>query len=63
MDTVERAKEYIVNGDIFQIVLSQRFEIDNPPDSFDVYRMLRATNPSPYLYYFKTPDYHIAGAS
>lgn len=63
MDTVERAKEYIANGDIFQIVLSQRFEIDNPPDSFDVYRMLRATNPSPYLYYFKTPDYHIAGAS
>ncbi len=60
---VEKAKEHIVNGDIFQIVLSQRFEIDNPPDSFAVYRMLRATNPSPYLYYFKNPEYHIAGAS
>ncbi len=60
---VAKAKEHIVNGDIFQIVLSQRFEIDNPPDSFAVYRMLRATNPSPYLYYFKNPDYCIAGAS
>ena len=62
-ENVMKAKEHIVNGDIFQIVLSQRFEIDNPPDSFAVYRMLRATNPSPYLYYFKNPDYCIAGAS
>ena len=61
--SVEKAKEHIVNGDIFQVVLSQRFEIDNPPDSFAVYRMLRATNPSPYLFYFKNPDYCIAGAS
>lgn len=63
MDNVKKAKEYIVNGDIFQIVLSQRFEVDNPPDSFDVYRMLRSSNPSPYLYYFNNPDYQIAGAS
>lgn len=63
MQKVEKAKEHIDNGDIFQIVLSQRFEIDNPPDSFNVYRMLRATNPSPYLYYFKTPEYCIAGSS
>lgn len=60
---VVKAKEHILNGDIFQIVLSQRFEVDNPPDSFSVYRMLRATNPSPYLFYFKNPDYCIAGAS
>lgn len=60
---VEKAKEYIKDGDIFQIVPSQRFEIDNPPDSFDVYRMLRSTNPSPYLYYFKHSDYAVAGAS
>ncbi|MBQ9375422.1 MAG: anthranilate synthase component I [Ruminococcus sp.] len=60
---VEKAKEYIKDGDIFQIVPSQRFEIDNPPDSFDVYRMLRSTNPSPYLYYFSHKDYAIAGAS
>lgn len=63
MANVEKAKEYIRDGDLFQIVLSQRFELDQPPDSFDVYRMLRATNPSPYLYFFQHPDYHIAGAS
>lgn len=63
LKNVEIAKEYIKNGDIFQIVPSQRFEVDNPPDSFDVYRMLRATNPSPYLYYFSHKDYAIAGAS
>ncbi len=63
LKNVEIAKEYIRNGDIFQIVPSQRFEIDNPPDSFDVYRMLRSTNPSPYLYYFNHKDYAIAGAS
>jgi anthranilate synthase component 1 len=60
---VEKAKQYIKDGDIFQVVLSQRFEAENPPDSFDVYRVLRATNPSPYMYYFKFKDYYIAGAS
>ncbi len=63
LKNVEIAKEYIKDGDIFQIVPSQRFEVDNPPDSFDVYRMLRSTNPSPYLYYFSHKDYAIAGAS
>ncbi len=63
LKNVDISKEYIRNGDIFQIVPSQRFEIDNPPDSFDVYRMLRSTNPSPYLYYFNNDDYAIAGAS
>lgn len=63
LDNVEKAKEHILGGDIFQIVLSQRFELDQPPEPFDVYRMLRATNPSPYLYFFKHPDYQIAGAS
>ncbi len=60
---VNQAKEQIRAGEIFQVVLSQRFEIENPPDSFEVYRRLRATNPSPYLYYFKTKDYEISGAS
>lgn len=60
---VKKAKEYIRAGDIFQVVLSQRFEVDDPPNSFEVYRRLRATDPSPYLYYFKTKDYQIAGAS
>ncbi len=63
MEMVEQAKAYIKAGDIFQVVLSQRFAVDNPPDSFEVYRRLRATNPSPYLYYFKTKEYEIAGAS
>ena len=63
MSMVSQAKEKIFAGDIFQVVLSQRFEIDNPPSAFEVYRRLRATNPSPYLYYFKTKDYEIAGAS
>ncbi|MBR1554698.1 MAG: anthranilate synthase component I [Oscillospiraceae bacterium] len=60
---VNQAKEKIYAGDIFQVVLSQRFEVENPPSSFEVYRRLRATNPSPYLYYFKTKEYEIAGAS
>ena len=62
-NNVLKGIEYIKNGDIFQFVPSQRFEVDNPPDSFDVYRMLRSTNPSPYLYYFKHNDYAVAGAS
>ncbi len=49
---VEKAKEYIRNGDIFQVVLSQRFEVESEADPFDVYRCLRTTNPSPYLYFF-----------
>lgn len=60
---VEKAKEYIRNGDIFQVVPSQRFEVSDPPASFDVYRMLRTTNPSPYLFYFECLDYAYAGAS
>ena len=63
LQNVEKAKAYIVDGDIFQVVPSQRFEIENPPDAFDVYRMLRSSNPSPYLYYFKHKEYQIAGAS
>ena len=61
--SVIRAKRHIVDGDVFQIVLSQRFEAENAPDSFDVYRALRTVNPSPYMYYFKFDDYFIAGAS
>ncbi|MBR1423549.1 MAG: anthranilate synthase component I [Ruminococcus sp.] len=63
IENVKKAKEYIRDGEIFQVVPSQRFEIDSPPDSFDVYRMLRSTNPSPYLFYFKHNDYAVAGSS
>lgn len=63
MAVVEKGKEHIKNGDISQIVLSQRFEISDSPKPFDVYRMLRSTNPSPYLYFFDHKDYCFAGAS
>ena len=52
---VERAKEDIRAGEAFQIVVSQRFEIPCAADSLDVYRMLRSTNPSPYMYLFRLP--------
>jgi anthranilate synthase component I len=61
--SVETAKEYIAAGDIFQVVLSQRldFKPDVPP--FDIYRALRAVNPSPYMYFLKMGDTHILGSS
>jgi anthranilate synthase component 1 len=63
LDMVKRAKEYIAAGDIFQVVLSQRFEapFDLPP--FSLYRALRRTNPSPYLYYLDFGDFALAGSS
>jgi anthranilate synthase component 1 len=50
---VERIKEYIVAGDIFQAVLSQRFDVEPGVDTFQIYRALRAVNPSPYLYFLR----------
>jgi anthranilate synthase component I len=60
---VEIAKEYIAAGDIFQVVLSQRldFKPDVPP--FDIYRALRAVNPSPYMYFLKMGDTRVLGSS
>lgn len=63
MKMVERAKEYILDGDIFQVVLSQRLSLAAPSDPFDVYRRLRVSNPSPYMYFLKFDDFVIAGAS
>ena len=60
---VERAKDYIKEGDIFQVVLSNRIEADIEGSLFDVYRVLRTTNPSPYMFYFSSDDIEIAGAS
>ena len=60
---VEVAKEYVRAGDIFQVVLSQRFEIDLEADPFDVYRVLRQVNPSPYMYFVRQPGLTIVGAS
>ncbi len=60
---VEKAKEYIKAGDIFQVVLSQRFERECRADAFEVYRALRIVNPSPYMYYLKLDDFQIVGSS
>jgi anthranilate synthase component 1 len=61
---VRKAKEYIHAGDAFQVVLSQRFEIDRGDvDPFDVYRALRVVNPSPYMFHLDFPDARVTGAS
>ena len=54
--SVARAKEYIRDGEIFQVVLSQRLEISADHDPLDVYRVLRVLNPSPYMYCLKFGD-------
>lgn len=53
---VESAKEYIRGGDAFQVVLSQRYSVPCEASAFDVYRILRATNPSPYMYLIRVPE-------
>ncbi|ANS74852.1 anthranilate synthase [Paenibacillus yonginensis] len=63
MANVDRAKDYIRAGDIFQVVLSQRFEMDTHVSPMHVYRLLRTTNPSPYMYYLKLDDEIIVGTS
>ncbi|HEX8496666.1 MAG TPA: anthranilate synthase component I [Actinomycetales bacterium] len=65
---VERAKEAIRAGDVFQVVPSQRYEVDCPVDSLEVYRVLRASNPSPYMYLLRLPtpeggSYDVVGSS
>jgi anthranilate synthase component I len=63
MRGVERCKEYIAAGDIFQVVLSQRLDFTPEVAPFDLYRALRQVNPSPYLYFLKNGDTHILGSS
>ncbi len=60
---IEIAKEYITAGDIFQVVLSQRYDLLLGADPFDVYRALRLLNPSPYLYFLRVPEVTVVGAS
>ncbi|MEH6943400.1 anthranilate synthase component I [Bacillus sp. JJ722] len=62
-DLVLKAKEEIVKGEIFQVVLSQRFSADFSGDSFQFYRSLRRHNPSPYMFYIEFSDYQIVGSS
>ncbi len=63
MDAVESCREYINNGDIFQVVLSQRLRIPFTAQPLDLYRALRTINPSPYLYYLHLDDMHVVGSS
>jgi anthranilate synthase component 1 len=60
---VRRAKEYIAAGDIYQVVLSQRFEADVAADPFTVYRALRHVNPSPYMYFIRMGGVSVVGSS
>ncbi len=60
---VERCKEYIRAGDIFQVVISQRFSVPLTVPAFDVYRALRAVNPSPYMFYLQFDHLALAGSS
>lgn len=60
---VEKAKQYITDGDIMQVVLSQRLSIPFSAQSVDLYRALRTLNPSPYMYYLNLDDFHIVGSS
>ncbi|EPX78994.1 anthranilate synthase component I [Litoreibacter arenae] len=63
LDAVEAAKEYIRAGDIFQVVPSQRWTQDFPLPPFSLYRALRRTNPSPFMFYFNMGGFQIVGAS
>lgn len=63
MNNVVKAKEYIRAGDIFQVVLSQRFEMETEVSPLHVYRVLRTMNPSPYMYYLKMGEERIVGTS
>lgn len=62
-EMVEKARHYIKEGDIFQVVLSNPMRAKAEGSLFDTYRVLRATNPSPYMFYFSSDDIEIAGAS
>lgn len=60
---IEKAKRYIYEGDIFQVVLSNRLDADFEGSLLNAYRYLRTTNPSPYMFYFSSEDIEVAGAS
>ncbi|OOB80104.1 MAG: anthranilate synthase component I [Epulopiscium sp. Nuni2H_MBin003] len=62
-DMVKVAKDYILNGDIFQVVLSRRFEAEFNGSLIDAYRVLRVNNPSPYMYFIQSDNLQICGAS
>lgn len=63
LNVITKAKEYVVSGDVIQVVLSQRFERQINSHPFDIYRALRTINPSPYMYYLDTVDAQLVGSS
>ena len=63
LSSVERAKEYIAAGDVFQVVLSQRLDFAPEVGPFEIYRALRTVNPSPYMYFLRMGDLHVLGSS
>ena len=63
LDAVVTAKEHILAGDIFQVVLAQRYDIELEADPFDVYRVLRQVNPSPYMYFIRHDEATLVGSS
>jgi anthranilate synthase component 1 len=63
IDAVTVAKEHITAGDIFQVVLSERFDLELEADPFDLYRVLRLVNPSPYLYFLRSDACTVVGSS
>ena len=63
LSMVSKAKKYIKKGDIFQVVLSQRFETSLSKSPLEIYKKLRITNPSPFMYFFNFHDFQIIGAS
>jgi anthranilate synthase component 1 len=63
VEAVEKAKQYITDGDIMQVVLSQRLSIPFAAQSMDLYRALRTLNPSPYMYYLNLGDVDVVGSS
>ncbi|ENO84628.1 anthranilate synthase component I [Thauera linaloolentis] len=62
-DAVRRAKQYIVDGDVMQVVLSQRMSKPYAASPMALYRAIRSLNPSPYMFYFNFEDFHVVGAS
>ncbi len=62
-EAVEVVKEHILAGDAFQVVLAQRFDLEESVDPLDAYRVLRQVNPSPYMYLFRHPNVALAGSS
>ena len=62
-DAVEKSRRYIGDGDIMQVVLSQRLSVPYYADPLDLYRALRSLNPSPYMYFLNMDDFHIVGSS